>query len=296
MLATSCGIGLFLAHIGLQQAEGIGLVTANGATIVELGGCPVKNRVPYYFVPSPEAVCVPGPDGKVTANLGPKSSNYGCKGKRMHSPTMHLGIWSAGLVIVLMYYEVKAAIMFGVVFATVIAWIPGSSVSYLSESGDIPGGAERFAYFRKVAELPNPGKTAGLLDFSFVYNGQAWVAFLTLIYLDFLGELDVFFKGGDSAWSWQEVPAAAWQERRSPANGGNAAGKPLFFGGARARALSSCIGVRCVIHRPTATLPFSPPRFEHQQNTTSQQTFKQHTINNNNRRHRHPLHDGAPDQ
>jgi AGZA family xanthine/uracil permease-like MFS transporter len=193
MLATSCGIGLFLAHIGLQQAEGIGLVTANGATIVELGGCPVKNRVPYYFVPSPEAVCVPGPDGKVTANLGPKSSNYGCKGKRMHSPTMHLGIWSAGLVIVLMYYEVKAAIMFGVVFATVIAWIPGSSVSYLSESGDIPGGAERFANFRKVAELPNPGKTAGLLDFSFVYNGQAWVAFLTLIYLDFLGELDVFF-------------------------------------------------------------------------------------------------------
>jgi AGZA family xanthine/uracil permease-like MFS transporter len=200
MLATSCGIGLFLAHIGLQSAEGIGLVTADGATLVALGGCPHANRVHYYFIkdPSPEAVCVPGPDGTMTANLGPKSSNYGCKGKRMHSPTMMLGIWSAGLIIVLMYYEVKAAIMFGVVFATAISWIPGTAVSYLSASGDIPGGAERFDFFKKVVDVPNPSKTAGLLDFSFVYNGQAWVAFLTLIYLDFLGERFEwwFYEGG----------------------------------------------------------------------------------------------------
>lgn len=44
LLATSAGIGLFLAHIGLQQGEGIGIVTYNSATLVTLGGCAPKYR------------------------------------------------------------------------------------------------------------------------------------------------------------------------------------------------------------------------------------------------------------
>jgi AGZA family xanthine/uracil permease-like MFS transporter len=38
MLATAVGIGLFLSHIGFQQAEGIGLITFDPATLVALGG------------------------------------------------------------------------------------------------------------------------------------------------------------------------------------------------------------------------------------------------------------------
>jgi AGZA family xanthine/uracil permease-like MFS transporter len=37
MLATAGGIGLFLAFIGLQNSEGIGLVTYKSATLVTLG-------------------------------------------------------------------------------------------------------------------------------------------------------------------------------------------------------------------------------------------------------------------
>jgi AGZA family xanthine/uracil permease-like MFS transporter len=37
MLATAVGIGLFLSHIGFQQAEGIGLITFDPATLVALG-------------------------------------------------------------------------------------------------------------------------------------------------------------------------------------------------------------------------------------------------------------------
>jgi AGZA family xanthine/uracil permease-like MFS transporter len=37
MLATAGDIGLFLAFIGLQNSEGIGLVTYNSATLVTLG-------------------------------------------------------------------------------------------------------------------------------------------------------------------------------------------------------------------------------------------------------------------
>mmetsp|Transcript_28278 Transcript_28278/g.34339 ORF Transcript_28278/g.34339 Transcript_28278/m.34339 type:complete len:642 (+) Transcript_28278:171-2096(+) len=52
-LATTAGIGMFLAHIGLQTAEGIGLVVADIATAVTLGGCKPSNRNPAYF-------CEPG--------------------------------------------------------------------------------------------------------------------------------------------------------------------------------------------------------------------------------------------
>jgi adenine/guanine/hypoxanthine permease len=37
MLATSAGIGMFLAFIGLQHAEGLGVVTYDAATLVTLG-------------------------------------------------------------------------------------------------------------------------------------------------------------------------------------------------------------------------------------------------------------------
>ena len=44
--ATSAGIGFFLAHIGLQSAEGIGVVVGDIATAVTLGGCPPERRTP----------------------------------------------------------------------------------------------------------------------------------------------------------------------------------------------------------------------------------------------------------
>ena len=39
-IATPAGIGAFLAHLGLQTAEGIGAVVGDIATAVTLGGCP----------------------------------------------------------------------------------------------------------------------------------------------------------------------------------------------------------------------------------------------------------------
>jgi len=39
-IAASGGIGLFLAHLGFQTAEGIGLVVTDIATGLTLGGCP----------------------------------------------------------------------------------------------------------------------------------------------------------------------------------------------------------------------------------------------------------------
>jgi hypothetical protein len=39
---------------------------------------------------------------------------------------------------------------YGVLFATIISWIPGTSVSYLTAAQ--PGGEERFEYFRRVSD------------------------------------------------------------------------------------------------------------------------------------------------
>ena len=45
-LATPAAIGAFLAHLGLQTAEGIGIVVSDIATAVTLGACPEENRTP----------------------------------------------------------------------------------------------------------------------------------------------------------------------------------------------------------------------------------------------------------
>jgi AGZA family xanthine/uracil permease-like MFS transporter len=75
------GIGLFLAFIGLQNSEGIGLISYNSATLVTLGGCPLENRVYQYSIAntSTAAVCANNPDtGLLQANLGPPSSSFSC--------------------------------------------------------------------------------------------------------------------------------------------------------------------------------------------------------------------------
>lgn len=43
-IATPAGIGAFLAHLGLQTAEGIGAVVGDVATAVTLGGCPPESQ------------------------------------------------------------------------------------------------------------------------------------------------------------------------------------------------------------------------------------------------------------
>jgi hypothetical protein len=48
-IATTGGIGFFLAHLGLQTAEGIGLVVADVATGITIGGCPPANRTYAVF-------------------------------------------------------------------------------------------------------------------------------------------------------------------------------------------------------------------------------------------------------
>jgi xanthine/uracil/vitamin C permease (AzgA family) len=126
-----------------------------------------------YTVQDTSQVCSLNPTtGRPEATgLGARSANYQCVKYKMRSGTMWLGIWAGVLIVVLTYYEVKAAIMYGVLFATLVSWIPGSAVSYLTDA--TPGGAQRFEYFRKVrgcSRLANQQLGAYAL-FGMLYRG-----------------------------------------------------------------------------------------------------------------------------
>ena len=111
-LATTGGIGFFLAHLGLQTAEGIGLVVTDVATGVTLGGCPAGNRTyAFYDGLSADAyTCDNAPSTKMTA------------------ATTWLGIVTLLIMAIFMKRGFNGAIIIGVIFATIISWIPGTQV------------------------------------------------------------------------------------------------------------------------------------------------------------------------
>jgi AGZA family xanthine/uracil permease-like MFS transporter len=52
---------------------------------------------------------------------------------------MWLGIAGLAVMVILMARGVRAAIIIGITFSTIIAWIPGHGASYLGDTSNIPG-------------------------------------------------------------------------------------------------------------------------------------------------------------
>ncbi|KAI3428274.1 hypothetical protein D9Q98_006653 [Chlorella vulgaris] len=225
MLATSAGIGLFLAFIGLQSAEGIGVSTYNSATLVTLGGCAPQYRTFQYTIPQSaidnvgvpgaeaDAICSLGDTGTVTTNGGLliPSSTYACSSAGvMRAPTMWLGIAGGMIMCVFMAKNVKGAIIFGLLFVTFISWIPsdGNAARYIEKPNGCTAGntnsvtgdpclytpeMRRWDYFKKVVSVPDTSQTAGKFDFSGFKDGNLWVALITFLYVDFLDATGTFY-------------------------------------------------------------------------------------------------------
>lgn len=121
--ATPAAIGAFLAHLGLQTAEGIGLVVGDIATAVTLGGCPEEDRT--SLVALTEAcydfggdACVPG--GTYTCDNVEKSV--------MTSGTAWVGILGMLITGILLAYKNSFAFVVGIGFISFISWIPDTEV------------------------------------------------------------------------------------------------------------------------------------------------------------------------
>lgn len=114
-LATPAAIGFFLAHLGLQTAEGLGVVVSDIATAVTLGGCPVSDRIPIAAVGSP-----------VT------SEAYVCDEDKgvMTSGTMWLGILGGAIIVIMLSYKKRSAFVVGIAFVTFISWFRGTYVFF----------------------------------------------------------------------------------------------------------------------------------------------------------------------
>jgi adenine/guanine/hypoxanthine permease len=57
----------------------------------------------------------------------------------MESGTVWLGLAGLLVMAVLMSRSFKGSIITGIIFVTVIAWIPGHAASYLGSASPIPG-------------------------------------------------------------------------------------------------------------------------------------------------------------
>jgi adenine/guanine/hypoxanthine permease len=96
--ATPAAIGAFLAHLGLQTAEGIGVVVSDIATAVTLGGCPDDRRTPIVALTD---AC------KADTSMCVTSDAYTCDnlGGVMQAGTAWVGILGLLIMTIMMAYK-----------------------------------------------------------------------------------------------------------------------------------------------------------------------------------------------
>lgn len=174
-LATPAAIGAFLAHLGLQTAEGLGIVVGDIATAVTLGGCSEENRVSLVAYTED---C----KDKGFCNL---SDNYTCDdlGGVMESGTAWIGILGTLIIVILLAYKVKSAFIIGILFVTFISWFRGTAVTYFMDN---TAGNARFEYFKQVVSVEPLDKIFAKYDFSEASGSDFASALVTLLYVDFL--------------------------------------------------------------------------------------------------------------
>ncbi|CAN6585496.1 unnamed protein product [Malus baccata var. baccata] len=153
-LACAAGIGLFIAFVGLQIHQGVGLVGPDPSTLVTITAC---------------------------SNTNPATGE--CLGGKMHSPKFWLG--AVGFIITCygLMKEIKGSMIYGIVFVTFISWFRGTSVTVFpnTQIGDTD-----FHYFKKVVDFHKIQSTAGAISFTNFNRSEVWVALVTLLYVDVL--------------------------------------------------------------------------------------------------------------
>jgi len=170
-IATPAGIGAFLAHLGLQTAEGIGVVVSDVATAVTLGACPLEKRTPvvaYDEACQAEGIC---PSDAYTCDVN---------GGVMTSPTTWIGILGFMIIAIGLAYRCKLAFVYGIGLVTVISWFRDTPVTYFPYTD---AGNTRFNYFKKVVDITGVDKI--LTPFTKDVAG-AGLALFTMLYVDFL--------------------------------------------------------------------------------------------------------------
>lgn len=126
--ATPAAIGAFLAHLGLQTAEGIGAVVSDIATAVTLGGCPESKRTSIVALTA---------DCAANSAFCVLSDAYTCDdlGGQMSSGTVWLGILGLLIMSIMLAYRYVLVFLLLVIFvACQLMPVVGTLVNLLAHS------------------------------------------------------------------------------------------------------------------------------------------------------------------
>ncbi|KAJ0101277.1 hypothetical protein Patl1_06741 [Pistacia atlantica] len=176
-ISSSAGIGLFLAFIGLQNNQGIGLVGYSSSTLVTLGACPRSARAAV-------APVITAANGTVSLMQGGSvSGDILCLRDRMESPTLWLGIVGFVIIAYCLVKNIKGAMIYGIIFVTGVSWFRNTEVTAFpnTQAGNIA-----HEYFKKVVDIHVIQSTAGALSFKSIGKGYFWEALITFLYVDIL--------------------------------------------------------------------------------------------------------------
>ncbi|EYU40124.1 hypothetical protein ABFS82_09G060800 [Erythranthe guttata] len=153
-LACAAGIGLFIAFVGLQAHQGVGLVGPDPATLLTLSAC---------------------------RGVDPTSGE--CVGGKMQSPTFWLGFVGFIIMCYGLMKNIKGSMIYGMLFVTLISWIRGTSVTIFPHT---PLGDTNYEYFKNVVDFHKIESTFWAISFTDFNRSQVWVALATLLYVDVL--------------------------------------------------------------------------------------------------------------
>ncbi|CAI9113002.1 OLC1v1013521C1 [Oldenlandia corymbosa var. corymbosa] len=153
-LACAAGIGLFIAFVGLQGSQGVGLVGPDPNTLVTTAAC---------------------------SSVDPVTG--ACTGGQMRSPTFWLGLVGFVITSYGLMKDVKGSMIYGILFVTLISWIRGTSVTFFPNT---PIGDTKYEYFKKVVDFHNIKSIVGAISFANFNRTEVWVALVTLLYVDVL--------------------------------------------------------------------------------------------------------------
>lgn len=156
-IATACGIGLFLALIGLSDGVGISVVSGAKNTPLEISGCPNQYK----------------------DDMGV------CTSHKMTSPTLWIGLMCGGIITAyLMMFKVKSAMIIGMLIVSITAWPRGTTITYFPNTA---AGDDRWEYFKKVAYFHPINHTLNTLDWNVSQHGSQFaLAMFTFLYVDII--------------------------------------------------------------------------------------------------------------
>ncbi|CAA7389286.1 unnamed protein product [Spirodela intermedia] len=176
-ISSSAGIGLFLAFIGLQGNQGVGLIAYSSSTLVTLGACPRSERVSL-------APVVAAANGTISLIPGATvSGGIMCLRGRMESPTFWLGVVGFVIIAYCLIRNIKGAMIYGILFVTAVSWFRNTSVTAFPDDSS---GNEAYHYFKRVVDVHKIESTAGALSFSGLGKPFFWEAVVTFLYVDLL--------------------------------------------------------------------------------------------------------------